>query len=277
MKTPTIKQAALFCVLVLGPASMASASTIAMTSTTYPGGVAAGWNQGFSFTAQINDTVGFDPGFDLLTVVINSMTDVAAGYTILTMEGTWSITGSTFDCPNPACIAAYNRDHGTSYTLGDFMSIASGGVVTPGGTPGGTPEGPIAATLLSPYGQTPSSGPLCYVNLPPNESVTFSEIGGSGQAYTGFTGGWFTSGTGLSAGSTLAVLLVPTGWTLSATDYIDFEGDIGFTYNGGNIQNAELITQTPEPATIVLMATGLVGLLAYAWRKSFNPPIVRQR
>jgi hypothetical protein len=28
-----------------------------------------------------------------------------------------------------------------------------------------------------------------------------------------------------------------------------------------------LTTQTPEPSTLALLATGLVGLLAYAWRK----------
>jgi hypothetical protein len=254
MKNSRIKQVAFFCVLVLGVASVANASVIQMTSTTYAGGLAAGWTQGFSFTAQINDTVGYKPGFDLLQVVINSMTDVAAGSNIVSVEGTWSITGSTFDCANPAYIADYNSDNQTTFGISDFLS---------------TNQGPTGATALSGYGQTPTTGPLCYVNLPPNGSVTFSENGGSGQAYTGFTGGWFTSGTGLTAGSTLAKLLVPTGWTPTPQNgyQLMFQGAIGFTYGGGNTQNAELVTTTPEPATIVLLGTGLIGLLAYAWRK----------
>ncbi len=49
-----------------------------------------------------------------------------------------------------------------------------------------------------------------------------------------------------------------------------YAGQIGSQYyvqldaNGGGV---ETVATTPEPATLVLLASGLVGLLAYAWRK----------
>ena len=35
----------------------------------------------------------------------------------------------------------------------------------------------------------------------------------------------------------------------------------------GTIDNFEIVGTVPEPGTIVLLITGLIGLLAYAWRK----------
>jgi hypothetical protein len=207
--------------------------------------------QGFSFTSQIVDTVGWKPGFDRLQLTILSLTDIAAGSSIPSMEGSFVITGSTFDCANPAYIADFNSDNSTSFGIPDFLS---------------SNQGTTAATNLATYGQTPTVGPLSFVNLPPNASKTFSEDGGSGQAYTGFTGGWFTSGAGLVNGNIMATFIVPTGWNPTANP-ITFEGPIGFDYGGGHTQNAELLTTTPEPATLVLLVSGLVGLLAYAWRK----------
>ena len=37
------------------------------------------------------------------------------------------------------------------------------------------------------------------------------------------------------------------------------------TYDG--VMNAFLLTPTPEPSTLLLTGAGLMGLLAYAWRK----------
>ena len=35
----------------------------------------------------------------------------------------------------------------------------------------------------------------------------------------------------------------------------------------GNVDSLRLTATVPEPATVTLLVTGLIGLLAYAWRK----------
>ena len=64
--------------------------------------------------------------------------------------------------------------------------------------------------------------------------------------------------------------IIPNGWTLTTATGIDSNGDIvGYmTNNGGSNNEGFLITASvPEPSALLLAATGLVGLLAYAWRK----------
>ena len=41
---------------------------------------------------------------------------------------------------------------------------------------------------------------------------------------------------------------------------------VGFGTIGG-VQHGFLLTPTPEPSTLVLLAAGMAGVLAYAWRK----------
>ena len=71
--------------------------------------------------------------------------------------------------------------------------------------------------------------------------------------------------------NTVFASLIPSGWTLSEALGIDNNGDIvGYMTNNSNaaITNGFLITASvPEPSSLLLVAVGLVGLLAYAWRK----------
>ena len=59
-------------------------------------------------------------------------------------------------------------------------------------------------------------------------------------------------------------------WNLEEALGIDNNGDIvGEGVNPSGQLDAFLLTPTvtPEPSTLLLAASGLVGLLAYAWRK----------
>jgi hypothetical protein len=52
-------------------------------------------------------------------------------------------------------------------------------------------------------------------------------------------------------------------WATSGTDYrygdgLEISGRVNLVYDAATV---------PEPASVVLLASGLVGLLAYAWRK----------
>ena len=42
---------------------------------------------------------------------------------------------------------------------------------------------------------------------------------------------------------------------------------MGFNYGGGRTDYVSIMPGVPEPTTIGLLASGVVGLLAYAWRK----------
>ncbi len=71
----------------------------------------------------------------------------------------------------------------------------------------------------------------------------------------------------------LSTLLAPgqgTGWSMQAPSDIDDSGDISIEYSTGSANRAALLTPvvTPEPSTLLLAISALVGIMAYAWRRS---------
>lgn len=80
--------------------------------------------------------------------------------------------------------------------------------------------------------------------------------------YGDLTSNWFSTGSFLSVGDMLAVMYVSPGTGVS------FDGVMVFSGAGGELIPCNLsVVPVPEPSTLALLACGLTGLLAYAWRK----------
>jgi hypothetical protein len=102
-----------------------------------------------------------------------------------------------------------------------------------------------------------------------NRSGTWSaaDYDWTGTAASFLTGQWYTSGTYLSPTAvppsyrTLATLYLSPGATFTYT------GQMSFAYGGGSAPNVTFSTATPEPSMLALLASGLIGLMAYAWKK----------
>ena len=65
-------------------------------------------------------------------------------------------------------------------------------------------------------------------------------------------------------------ITLPSGYYFYDADAINNAGSIaGTLFNGTTYQAFALLAplSVPEPLTLLLAAAGLVGLLAYAWRK----------
>ena len=84
------------------------------------------------------------------------------------------------------------------------------------------------------------------------------------SAQSSFVDTWSTTKASvrLGAGGLLASIYVNTGADVSCTGLVGIYGGTGTSIAG----TFSTIT-TPEPGTLALLATGLMGLLAYAWRK----------
>jgi hypothetical protein len=93
------------------------------------------------------------------------------------------------------------------------------------------------------------------VTLPPG-------YGADMVAYSTLSDTWLsTSASGnLAVNAILAKLYVPTGGNAELT------GSLGMSVSGNGCLGHGT-TFIPEPGTMVLLATGLMGLIAYAWRK----------
>jgi probable HAF family extracellular repeat protein len=66
--------------------------------------------------------------------------------------------------------------------------------------------------------------------------------------------------------------LIPSGWTLEDATGINDKGQIcGYGINSTGQQDVFLLTPTPEPGTLDLLAAGTAGLLACVWRRRNRP------
>jgi len=193
-------------------------------------------------------------------------TGVAAGNQMQLLEGTWSASGGA---------------------LGANAGIALVQTVTTTGKGGTTYSDWRQFTGLTPsqsagYAASyPSWVDFDTVNIPNgaaanfwNESLTGYTSPEGVPIASNFSGSWITTGaTDKPVGAEVATFFVTHGAELDFAGHFGnpggyYAGGFGFTNSitvgGGFSCNA---ATTPEPSTIILAASGLIGLLCYAWRK----------
>ena len=102
---------------------------------------------------------------------------------------------------------------------------------------------------------------------------------GSGTAYSQFGGSWNQGGFHTSDiipyptdedpstnGSGLSSNLIADLFVTASTQNVEFQGGFGYDTTG-HYTDVVFAMTTPEPSTFALLASGLIGLLCYAWRK----------
>jgi hypothetical protein len=201
-------------------------------------------------------------GYDLLEFYLTGMTGLAAGLNtdgtqcrINAIQGQWvSPQGGAFWIPtNLATLKARSTNawwENPTYSAVNFDSTVSGATIwtnTAADVPHGLPNG--GGRDAAPVGNN----------------------------YNFFSGSWFTTdygadlvypaNGGYTGGGTDSRYLAALYITTATPDVgLGYDGVLSFTYSGGTVEVSHFRT-TPEPGTLVLVAAGLVGLVAYAWRK----------
>jgi hypothetical protein len=174
-------------------------------------------------------------GIDLITLRIQSMTGT----------GTYLSNGMVNeDIGNPTF---------TGLTSSDYMYIYD--------DPDGEGMGKTVTSAAS------SAVPASYMNfdaVSANITGTLkagvpAQGGGYIHAYSTWSAAWFSTSVTRGVGNLYGRIYVPTGGGFSMTG--------GVLLNDANVLMGAGSTGVPEPGTLALLASGLVGLLAYAWRK----------
>ena len=134
-----------------------------------------------------------------------------------------------------------------------------------GGSAGGWGSGnPAIYNTLNHGTTTIGSDGICWSVNSSGVTVGSATIGGVGQAFV-YSGGTLYPLASLLSTSLPANTTFLEATLISDTGLIAVEG--AYTVGTTTTHHTFLLTPTPEPSTLLLTATAMLGLLAYAWRR----------
>jgi len=206
-------------------------------------------------TLSFTRTLSAYDGYDKIEIHVAASL-VGSNTWLSTVEGTWT-TVNNLGVPQP------------SITM--YLAGTAGGSTYKSNTKRNSLTGP--------------NPPQAWINFDSvvSGAVAWNTRTGTSPNYSVFGGSWYTSD------STMFLRPVDPSpgddehggdgvdETLMATIYVTHLGGVSFsgkfnaynpvTFGNTNIVGTFRVDGVPEPSTLVLLAAGLVGLLAYAWRK----------
>ena len=202
-------------------------------------------------------------------VWIKSGTSLVQVSTDLNMALYWRRTRAIAG-PRSSAILLNNQNN-TSNGAGGPYAHASGYTDVTGSIP---PDGYFLDPHAAPgWGTRPAHSSYKFGGGGYYLPVTGSSFAGEQFRMQAWTGNYpsYAAAVAGYAGGDHTVLVGDTGANGFAVSDVHYPGDINPDENGSFEDMPALVvttpTATPEPSTFILLAAGLAGLLAYAWRK----------
>ena len=177
----------------------------------------------------------------------------------------WQLVGSTWTLIGELALSLSNQSGGISVNnSGEVLGIAFPPYT--GGPPSTSSFAFTAGAGFTNYTTFGSGAINSYGGINGSGAVVWTDSSSGPPMYNAAP----TSGIDATDLGTLLATGQGTGYTMQGATGIDDHGDISILYATGPANRAALLTPvvTPEPSTLLLAVSGLLGLMAYAWRRS---------